>query len=96
MAKTVAPLQEAGCIDCIMDLNLTDNYLVVVEDYERYGGGDVTVLRGNGESVIEFLKEQYNFEEWSEDEESTSIEDFLEWVNDINGDGCAYTQIFEL
>ena len=38
MAKTVAPLQEAGCIDCIMDLNLTDIYLVVVEDYERYAG----------------------------------------------------------
>ena len=30
MKKTVAPLQEAGCIDCIMDLNLTDNYLVVL------------------------------------------------------------------
>ena len=88
MAKTVAPLQEAGYIDCIMDLNLTDNYLVVVDDYERYGfgGGDTAVLRGNGESVIEFLKEHYDFEEWSEDEESTSIEDFLEWVNDINGD----------
>ena len=96
MAKTVAPLQEAGYIDCIMDLNLTDNYLVVVDDYERYGGGDVTVLRGNGESVIEFLKEQYDFEEWSEDEESTSIDEFLEWVTDINGDGCPYTQIFEL
>ena len=95
MAKTVAPLQEAVCIDC-MDLNLADNYLVVVEDYERYGEGDVTVLRGNGESVIEFLKEQYNFEEWSEEEESTIIEDFLEWVSDVNGDGYAYTQIFEL
>ena len=98
--KNVAPLLEAINID-IMDLIPGDNYIVVFEEDERYWSGCVDVLRGNGESVLEFLKDVYEYEEWKDEYVEANGTDptnreFLSYVGEVNGDGHHFTKIVKL
>ena len=98
--KNVAKLSEAISID-IMDLIPGINYLVVFEEDERYWSSGVEVFKGSGESVFEFLKDMYDYEEWQDEyveENGTdpSNREFLSYVSEVNGDGWHFTQIFPL
>jgi len=87
-------------------INPLENYVIFIEGYERYGGGEVEHFIGTGQEVIEKLKEDREYEEWLVDyendfksplshlSEEKKLNKFLKWCDQINGDGYDYFQIF--
>jgi hypothetical protein len=77
----------------IEDITLDKNYLLVVQEYERYGDGERNSYVGNGEEAIEKIKQIFDWEEGGEDGED---DDWAGFVEERNGDGDDYIEVYEL
>ena len=78
----------------ITEITQEENYLLVQEEYERMGGGDILLYKGSGKELVEKLKEIYSLDE--EDIENYGGRSVLEIVDDFNGDGWDYVQVYKL
>lgn len=76
----------------ITEITQEGNYLLVREEYERMGGGGILLHKGNGKELVEELKEIFGLD----DEEEYEGEDILKVVEDMNGDGDDYVQVYKL
>ena len=77
----------------IEDIKSKRKYLLVVQEYERYGDGDMCNYIGTGKEIIEKIKQIFDWEEGGEDGED---DDWTEYVEERNGDGDDYIQVFEI
>jgi len=77
----------------IEDIKSKKNYLLVVQEYERYGDGDMNNYIGTGKEIIEKIKEIFDWEEGGEDGED---DDWAGFVEERNGDGDDYIQVFKI
>jgi hypothetical protein len=73
----------------IEDIASDKKYLLVVSMYERYGDGGTESYIGTGDEVIEEIKQIFGYDE-------EDGEDWLEFVEDRNGDGDDYVEVFEV
>ena len=73
----------------IEDIKSDKKYLLVVSMYERYGDGGTESYIGTGDEVIEEIKQIFGYED--EDEF-----DCLEFVEERNGDGDDFVEVFEV
>jgi len=73
----------------IEDIKSDKKYLLVVSLYERYGDGGTESYIGTGDEVIEEIKQIFGWEE-------EDGEDWLEFVEERNGDGDDYVEVFEV
>ena len=78
----------------LVEVNLRDvkeevNYLVHVSEYERYGGSETYLIKGNGKEVLEYIKDNVGFDD--DDDEN-----LFNWFDESNGDGDNLISIFEL
>jgi hypothetical protein len=73
----------------IEDITSDKKYLLVVSLYERYGDGGTESYIGTGDEVIEEIKQIFGWEE-------EDGEDWLEFVEERNGDGDDYVEVFEV
>jgi len=73
----------------IEDIKLDKKYLLVVQLYERYGDGGMEPYIGKGDEVIEKIKQIFGHDE-------EDGEDWLEFVEERNGDGDDYVEVFEV
>ena len=71
----------------IEDITSNKKYLLVVQEYERYGDGGTTSYIGIGDEVIEKIKQIFGYDEEDGD-------DWLEFVEERNGDGDDYIEVF--
>jgi hypothetical protein len=79
----------------LVEVNLRDvkenvNYLVNVNEYERYGDVESYLLMGSGKEVLEFIKDKVGFEDDDDDN------DLFNWFDESNGDGDDLISIFEV
>jgi len=77
----------------IEDIKSKRKYLLVVQEYERYGDGDMCNYIGTGNEIIEKIKLTFGWEEGGEDGED---DDWAGFVEERNGDGDDYIQVFEI
>jgi hypothetical protein len=73
----------------IEDIASDKKYLLVVSMYERYGDGGTESYIGTGEEVIEEIKQIFGYDEEEGD-------DWLEFVEERNGDGDDFVEVFEV
>jgi len=73
----------------IEDIKSDKKYLLVVSMYERYGDGGTESYIGTGDEVIEEIKQIFGYEEEEGD-------DWLEFVEERNGDGDDFVEVFEV
>lgn len=74
----------------IEDIKSKKNYLLVVQVYVRCGDGVTESYIGTGKEVIEEIKEIFGWEEDGEDD------DWAAFVEEVNGDGDDYVEVFEI
>ena len=74
----------------IEDITSDKKYLLVVSMYERYGDGGTESYIGTGDEVIEEIKQIFG---WEEDEEDN---DWAGFVEERNGDGDDFVEVFEV
>ena len=77
----------------IEDIKSKKKYLLVVQVYERYGDGEQEIYVGTGKEVIEEIKRIFDWEEGGEDGED---DDWAGYVEERNGDGDDYVEVFEI
>ncbi len=77
----------------IEDITSDKKYLLVVIVYERYGDGETLSYIGTGDEVIEEIKQMFGWEEGGEDGED---HDWAGFVEERNGDGDDYIEVFEV
>jgi hypothetical protein len=77
----------------IEDITSDKKYLLVVQMYERYGDGGTESYIGTGDEVIEEIKQIFGWEEGGEDGED---DDWAGFVEERNGDGDDYIEVFEV
>jgi len=77
----------------IEDITSDKKYLLVVSMYERYGDGGTESYIGTGEEVIEEIKQIFGWEEGGEDGED---DDWAGFVEERNGDGDDFVEVFEV
>ena len=76
-------------------------YLLLHSPYSR-AETYTDVFKGNGNALVEKLKEIFEYEEWEleNDLEHLSEEDkiglFLKYCSDYNGDGYDYVEIYQI
>ena len=74
-----------------IQFNDSITYLMVITPYEPYGASaEPIVLHGTGNEMIEKIKDVYDYDF----EEGDSIEEFLQVVDNSNGDGNDYIQVY--
>ena len=73
----------------IEDIKSDKKYLLVVSMYERYGDGGTESYIGTGDEVIDEIKQIFGYEEEEGD-------DWLEFVEERNGDGDDFVEVFEV
>ena len=73
----------------IEDIASDKKYLLVVSMYERYGDGGTESYIGTGKEVIEEIKQIFGYDEEEGD-------DWLEFVEERNGDGDDFVEVFEV
>ena len=73
----------------IEDIASDKKYLLVVSMYERYGDGGTESYIGTGDEVIEEIKQIFGYDEEEGD-------DWLEFVEERNGDGDDFVEVFEV
>ena len=66
-------------------------YLLVVQEYERFGDGGMNTYIGTGKEVIEKIKQIFGYEEEEDDGDG-----WLDFVEERNGDGDDYVEVFEI
>ena len=96
--EAAAPLKQAKEISGLTDINPSQKYFVV---FEPYGYEAIETYMGSGASVIEFLKDAYSGPEWADEYQHDNgkmptDDEFLQHVENVNGDGHDYTQVFEM
>jgi 2-iminoacetate synthase ThiH len=64
-------------------------YLLIVQMYERYAEAGITSYIGTGDEVLEKIKQIFDYE----DEDG---EDWINFVEERNGDGDDYVEVFEI
>jgi 2-iminoacetate synthase ThiH len=64
-------------------------YLLVVQMYERFGDGGMETYVGTGEEVIEEIRQIFGYE-------GEDGDDWFEYVEEVNGDGDDYVEVFEI
>jgi len=69
------------------------SYVVIIE---RYDSGVVEAYKATGKEIIAYLKDKYGYDMMIEDDEISSIAEFLARADSNNGDGDDYIQIFEI
>ena len=74
----------------IEDIASDKKYLLVVSMYERYGDGGTESYIGTGDEVIEEIKQIFGYEEEEDGD------DWAGFVEDRNGDGDDYVEVFEV
>ena len=77
----------------IEDITSDKKYLLVVQMYERYGEGETLSYIGTGDEVIEEIKRMFGWEEGGEDGED---DDWAGFIEERNGDGDDYIEVFEV
>jgi hypothetical protein len=77
----------------IEDITSDKKYLLVVIVYERYGDGETLSYIGTGDEIIEEIKQMFGWEEGGEDGED---DDWAGFVEERNGDGDDYIEVFEV
>ena len=75
----------------IKDVKKKKKYLLVLSMYERYGDGGTESFIGTGKEVIEEIKEIFGYEEEEDDGDS-----WIDFVEERNGDGDDYVEVFEI
>ena len=80
----------------IEDIKSDKKYLLVVSMYERYGDGGTESYIGTGDEVIEEIKQIFGYEEGGEDGEDNDEDSWIEFVEERNGDGDDYVEVFEV
>ena len=80
----------------IEDIASDKKYLLVVSMYERYGDGGTESYIGTGDEVIEEIKQIFGYEEGGEDGEDNDEDSWIEFVEERNGDGDDYVEVFEV
>ena len=80
----------------IEDITSDKKYLLVVSLYERYGDGGTESYIGTGKEVIEEIKEIFGYEEGGEDGEDNDEDGWIEFVEERNGDGDDFVEVFEI
>ena len=80
----------------IEDIKSKKEYLLVVQEYERYGDGDMNTYIGTGKEIIEKIKQIFGYEEGGEDGEDDDEDGWIEFVEERNGDGDDYIQVFRI
>ena len=66
-------------------------YLLVLSMYERYGDGGTESFIGTGDEVIEEIKQIFGYEEEEDDGDG-----WLDFVEERNGDGDDFVEVFEI
>ena len=66
-------------------------YLLVVQEYERFGDGGMNTYIGTGKEVIEKIKQIFGYEEEEDDGDG-----WLDFVEERNGDGDDYVEVFKI
>ena len=66
-------------------------YLLVVQEYERYGDGGTESYIGTGKEVIEKIKQIFGYEEEEDDGDG-----WIDFVEERNGDGDDFVEVFEI
>ena len=66
-------------------------YLLVVQEYFRFGEGGMNPYIGTGKEVIEKIKQIFGYEEEEDDGDG-----WLDFVEERNGDGDDYVEVFEI
>ena len=66
-------------------------YLLVVQEYERFGDGGMNTYIGTGKEVIEKIKQIFGYEEEEDDGDG-----WIEFVEERNGDGDDFVEVFEI
>ena len=66
-------------------------YLLVVQEYERFGDGGMNTYIGTGKEVIKKIKQIFGYEEEEDDGDG-----WLDFVEERNGDGDDYVEVFEI
>jgi hypothetical protein len=77
----------------IEDVKKKKKYLLVVQMYERFGDGGMESYIGTGKEVIEEIKQIFGWEDGGEDGED---DDWAGFVEERNGDGDDYVEVFEV
>ena len=75
----------------IEDIASDKKYLLVVSMYERYGDGGTESYIGTGKEVIEKIKQIFGYEEEEDDGDG-----WLDFVEERNGDGDDFVEVFEV
>jgi len=73
----------------IEDIKSDKKYLLVVSMYERYGDGGTESYIGTGDEVIEEIRQIFGYDEEEGD-------DWLEFVEERNGDGDDFVEVFKV
>ena len=66
-------------------------YLLVVQEYERFGDGGMNTYIGTGKEVIKKIKQIFGYEEEEDDGDG-----WLDFVEERNGDGDDYVEVFKI
>ena len=66
-------------------------YLLVVQEYERFGDGGMNTYIGTGKEVIEKIKQIFGYEEEEDDGDG-----WIDFVEERNGDGDDFVEVFEI
>ena len=75
----------------IEDIKSKKEYLLVVQEYERFGEGGMNPYIGTGKEVIEKVKQIFGYEEEEDDGDG-----WIDFVEERNGDGDDFVEVFEI
>ena len=75
----------------IKDVKKKKKYLLVLSMYERYGDGGTESFIGTGKEVIEEIKQIFGYEEEEDDGDG-----WIDFVEERNGDGDDFVEVFEI
>lgn len=84
MLKSLLPIE-------FSDMFMDRQYVMLIQEYERFGDSASIVYVGKGSDIIEDLKSRFYY-----DEDQGSVEEWLLELQESNGDGDDYVEVYEL